>query len=98
MAGGQRRAVVVVTRVTRHDKRIALSRQWTHHIAEGQVREPGRAVIGGLAPPHPVTGDPRVALAATGALPRVIPHREHSATGTNRKVGLPLRTRGGIAI
>src|SRR2546423_465658 len=98
MAGCQRRAIVVIARVARHNKRIALSGQRTHHIAEGHVRKPGRAVVSGLARPHPVTGPGRVAFAATGALAPIIPSGKHSASGANRNIRLPLRTRRGIAI
>src|SRR6516164_8854714 len=98
MLGEQGRAIVVIAGVARHDKRIALSWQGCNHIAEGHVGEPSCAVVSGLARPHSVAGDARVAFAATGALPRVIPHGEDSACGADRNVRLPLGTGSGIGV
>src|SRR5882757_1301819 len=98
MLGKQCRAIVVVARVACDNVRVALSWKWCNHIAEIHIGKPGCAVIGGLASPHPVARNSRVTLGATGALARVIPHGENSATGTDRDVRLPLRTRSGICV
>src|SRR5437667_7120240 len=98
MLGKNGRPIVVIARVARHNKRIALSWQWCDHIAEGHIGEPGCAIVSRLARPHPVAGDARVTLGATGALAPVIPHGENGATRANRNVRLPLRTGRGIAV
>ena len=93
-----RRAIVVVARVARHDVRVALSWQGAHHVRKRIVSQPGHAVVVGLARPHPVAGDARVTFGATGALARVVPRGEEGACVADRKVRLPLRTGSGISV
>ena len=68
------------------------------YVAEGHVGEPSRTVVGGLARPHPVARDAWVTFGAAGALARVIPRGEESASGADRNVRLPLRTGRGIGV
>ena len=98
MLGGDRGAVVVVARIVRLRCRSGWPGSGLTTSENASCRQPGRAVVGGLARPHPVARNGRVTLAAAGALARVIPHGEEGATRADRKVGLPLRTGSGIGV
>ena len=63
------------------------------------VSQPGHAVIGGLARPHPVARDGRVTLACSWCSRAASYHDgEEGAARADRKVGLPLRTGSGIGV
>jgi hypothetical protein len=96
--GGYRGAVVVVARIGRLDARIGLRRERGDNVRECIVRQPRRAVIVGLARPHPVTGNGWVAPGAASTLARVIPRRQEAAGRTDREVRLPLRTGRGVGV
>jgi hypothetical protein len=96
--GGYRGAVVVVARIGRLDAVIRLCRERGDNVRECIVRQPRRAVIGGFARPHPVTGNGRVAPGAASTLARVIPRRQEAAARADREVRLPLRTDRGIGV
>src|SRR5919109_2940448 len=100
MLGQQRGAVVVVANVAPHDKRITLGWQRTDYVRERIVRQPGHAVVVGLARPHPVTrrGWVTILAVAVGALTCVIPCREQGAGWADRKVRLPLRPVRGVGV
>src|SRR5439155_2993076 len=68
------------------------------YVREHIVRQPRHAVVGRLAPPHPVTRNRRVTLDAARTFASVIPQREDGASRADRKVGLPLRTGSGIGV
>src|SRR6266446_7853357 len=92
MLGGDCRAVVVITCVSRLDPWVRLFRQWGDYVREHVVRQPACAVIVGLPRPHPVTRSAWVACNAACALTGVIPCRQEGASRADRKVRLPLRT------
>jgi hypothetical protein len=69
-----------------------------NYVRERVIRQPRRAVIVGLARPHPVARDSWVTTRAAGALARIIPRRKESAGRTNRQIRLPLRTCRGIGV
>src|SRR6188472_4123709 len=96
MFARDRRGIVEAANV-RDDARLGLSRQRADHIREHIVRQPSYTVVSGLARPHPVTRNGCV-KGATSALSCVIPHGEKGATGTDRQVGLPIRTSTGITV
>ncbi len=98
MLGEDRRAVVVVARIFRDDAWVRLAGQRGDYVGERIVSQPGQAVVVGLARPHSVTRNRRVALGAGGGLARVVPHREEGASRADRKVGLPLRTGSSIGV
>src|SRR5438094_5196478 len=100
MLSGYRRAVVVVTCVGRLDSRVRLRRKRTNYIRERVVRQPARAVIVGLARPHPVTGTGRVTILAVGVggLARVIPRCKKGASRADREVRLPLGTSTAVGV
>ena len=98
MLGGYRGAIIVVARIGRLDAVIRLRRQRADNVRECIVRQPRRAVIGGFARPHPVTGNGRVAPGAASTLARVIPRRQEAAGRADREVRLPLRTDRGIGV
>jgi hypothetical protein len=75
-----------------------LSRQGTDYVGELHVSQPGRAVVGRLACPHPVTRDARVAHSAAGGLALVVPDGQEIATVADGKIGLPLKAGSGIGI
>src|SRR5438552_391899 len=98
MLGGDCRAVVVITCVSRLDPWVRLFRQWGDYVREHVVRQPACAVIVGLPRPHPVTRSAWVASNAACALTRVIPCRKEGASRADRKVRLPLRTGTAVGI
>ena len=100
MLGGYPGAVVVVACIRRLDRRVRLSRERTNHVREHVVRQPTYAVVVGLPRPHSVARAARVAIGAVGisAFAGVIPRREEGARWADRKVGLPIRTIGGIGV
>ena len=98
MLGQQRGAVVVVSRVSRLDPRVRLRWQRSDDVREHVIWQPARAVVVGLARPHPVTRNGRVTSSAACALASVIPRRKERAGGAHRQVNLPLRPRGSIGV
>src|SRR5437773_979581 len=88
VVGGQCRTVVVVARIAVYDAGVGLAGQRGDYVAERHVGEPSCAVVGGLAPPHLVARNARVALLAVGTSACVIPHREESTTRADRDVRL----------
>src|SRR5437870_1862842 len=98
MLGDDRSAVIVVARIGPLDVEVGLRRQRTDYVRQRIISQPCQAVVVGLARPHPVTGNARVTISAVGALARVIPRRQEGAGRADRKVGLPLRTGGGISV
>src|SRR5207244_1041460 len=98
MLGGDRGTIVVVTHIVRLDVPVRLSRERAHYIRQCIIRQPGCAVVVGLARPHLVTGNTRVTNGAAGAVARVIPRRQEGARGADRQVSLPLRTSSGISV
>ena len=94
----QCRGVVVVARIFRYDAWVRLAGKGAHYVAERHVGEPSNTVVGGLAPPHLVARNGRVALLAVGTPARVIPHRKDSATRADRDVRLPLRAGSAIGV
>src|SRR6266550_2792852 len=98
MLGGDCRAVVVITCVSRLDPWVRLFRQWGDYVREHVVRQPARAIIVGFARPHPVTRSAWVASNAVCAFARVIPCRQESASRADRKVRLPLRTGTAVGV
>ncbi|PYK37736.1 MAG: hypothetical protein DME60_12100 [Verrucomicrobia bacterium] len=98
MLDEHRRAVIVVARIGRLNARIGLRRQRTHYVRQCIVRQPTHAIVVGLARPHPVTRNRWATAGAARALPCVVPGGKEGARVTDRKVGLPLRTRRGISV
>src|SRR6266480_1096228 len=98
MLGEDRGAVVVVARVGGKDAGVRLRRKRGDYVRKRIVRQPGRAVVIGLARPHPVTGSGRVTKSAVGALALVIPRRQESAGGAYREVRLPLSAGSSIGV
>jgi hypothetical protein len=96
--GGYSGTIIVVARIRRLDAVIRLRRERGDNVRECIVRQPRRAVIVGLARPHPVAGNTWAATSATGALARVIPRRQEAAGRADREVRLPLRTDRGIGV
>jgi hypothetical protein len=84
MLGEDCGAVVVIAGIGRHDARVDLGGEWADYVRERHVSQPGRTVVGGLACPHPVTGDCWVTIGTAGALACVVPHGEEGATGADR--------------
>src|SRR5262249_461031 len=76
----QGRSVVVVARIAVHDPWVGLGGQRGDYVAERHVGEPGNTVVSGLASPHLVARNARVALLAVGTSTCVIPHCEQSVT------------------
>src|SRR5205823_3311253 len=70
------------------------------HVRQRIVRQPTRAVVVGFARIHLVTRRGRVPILAVGvgAVPRVIPRRQESATRADRQVRLPVRTGRGVGV
>src|ERR1700730_7981750 len=100
MLGGDRSAVVVVACIGGLDVPVRLRWQRTDYVRERIVRQPRRAVVVGLARPHPVTRHGWVTISAVraGGLARIIPRRQEGATRADRQVTLPLRTGRGIGV
>ena len=90
--------IVIITCIGRLNTRVRLCWQRANHIRERLVRQPTRAIVGGPARPHPVTGNGGTTASAAGTLACVIPDGEDSATGADRKVRLPLRPRRGVCV
>src|SRR5205814_1531845 len=77
---------------------LALPRQRRDYVRERIVRQPSHTVVVGLARPHLVAGNGRVAGSAGSAFTRVIPRREEAAAWADREVRLPLWAGGGITV
>src|SRR5439155_9255419 len=88
----QRGGVVVVAHIDRYDARVGLQRQRGDYVRKRHVGQPGHAVVGGLARPHPVAGGAGAGGLATGRCPLslVVPDDEEAAVRGDRKIGLPL--------
>ena len=98
MLGEHRRAVVVVTRIGRHDARVRLGRERGDYVRQRLVRQPAQAIVIGLARPHPVARAARVAIGTVEGLARVIPCRQQRTSRADRQSGLPLRTSRGVGV
>src|SRR4030095_8447214 len=72
----QCRGIVVIAHITVHDPWVGLPGQRSDYVAKRHVGQPCSTVVGGLAPPHPITRNGRVTLLAAGALACIIPHRK----------------------
>src|SRR6266496_3349588 len=90
--------IVIIARIGGLNTRVRLRRQRANHIRERLIRQPTRAVVGGPARPHPVTRNGGITTSAADTLACVIPYSEDSATGTDRKIGFPLRPRRGVCV
>jgi hypothetical protein len=77
--GDQCEAVVVVARVIANDVPVLYGCQGSYYVRKHIVRQPGRAIVSGLARPHSITRNVHVTLGAAGALPLVVPGGEEAA-------------------
>src|SRR5262249_55587677 len=98
MLGEQRRAIVVVASVIAEDERVLLRRQGCDYVRKHIVRQPVRAIVVGLARPHPVARNSLIPLGAVGGLPGIIPDGEEGASLADRKVRFQIRTASGISV
>ena len=92
MLGEDSRAIVVIAYINAYDARVGLAAAGARNVRERIRRQPGYAIVVGLARAHLVAGGAG-ATAGNWPLSRclVIPGREEGAPVANRKVRLPLR-------
>src|SRR5438105_217060 len=98
MLGEDRGAVVVIALIIRLDVPVGLARERADYVGEHIISEPCHTVVVGLACPHPVARNARVAHRAGGGLALVVPDGEESASVADGKIGLPLKAGSGIGI